>query len=348
MTNTSFTYDNAGNETFDGVLNYAWDAENHLKSANGVNYTYDGDLRRVEKSNGKLYWYNTSGQILEETDLSGNLISDYIYFARQRIARRDSSGATYYYFTDPLGTVRGIYSSGSSLCYDADFYPFGGEKAYTNTCAQNYKFTGLERDTESGLDETLNRMYSSGLGRWLGVDPVRGCIAHPQGLNRYVYVTDNPASRTDRSGAFGDPSTPDCPDGCQDPCFARDNPDVCSPDCMPPVPEGTICPPPQPDNPPDKNKHKPPCVSTPPPYSYAPIDSVAGGNLCTQHPDHPYFWWSWTCEGETNCCLGEAKRPSVDCDHLGRGFFFEMTPPGMTMYGSCCGPMRRREPPPKP
>ena len=49
ITNTSFTYDNAGNETFDGVLNYAWNAENHLTSTNGVNYTYDGDLHRVEK-----------------------------------------------------------------------------------------------------------------------------------------------------------------------------------------------------------------------------------------------------------------------------------------------------------
>ena len=62
LTNTGFTYDNGGNETFDGLYGYTWDAKSHLKSANGVNYTYDGDLRRVEKSNGKLYWYSTGGQ----------------------------------------------------------------------------------------------------------------------------------------------------------------------------------------------------------------------------------------------------------------------------------------------
>ncbi len=70
------------------------------------------------------------------------------------MGRRDASGTVYSYVTDPLRTTKGIISS--TLCYDADFYPFGGEKVFTNTCAQNYKFTGLERDAESGLDETLN------------------------------------------------------------------------------------------------------------------------------------------------------------------------------------------------
>lgn len=28
------------------------------------------------------------------------------------------------------------------VCYDADFYPYGGGRSYTNTCPQNYKFEG--------------------------------------------------------------------------------------------------------------------------------------------------------------------------------------------------------------
>jgi RHS repeat-associated protein len=221
LTNSGFTYDNAGNLTFDGLYNYTWDAENHLKSANGVNYTSDGDLRRVEKSNGKLYWYSTGGQILEETDLNGNLISDYVYLGGKLVWRRDASRNVYFYFTDPLGTARGIYTSGSSLCYDADFYPFGGEKVFTNTCAQNYKFTGLERDAESGLDDTLNRKYSSNLGRWLETDPVRGCPAHAQSLNRYAYVLNNPTTLTDPLG-LGPWCTWDEPD-CNplDPCAGQ-------------------------------------------------------------------------------------------------------------------------------
>jgi len=34
------------------------------------------------------------------------------------------------------------------VCYDADFYPYGGERPYTNSCSTVYKFEGKERDTE--------------------------------------------------------------------------------------------------------------------------------------------------------------------------------------------------------
>ncbi len=101
ITNTGFTYDNAGNLTGDGVLSYTWDAESHLKSAAGVTYTYDGDGRRVKKSNGKLYWYSTSGQVLEETDLSGNLLNDYIFFAGQRTSSPAWNGTRKAVWTTP-------------------------------------------------------------------------------------------------------------------------------------------------------------------------------------------------------------------------------------------------------
>jgi hypothetical protein len=36
---------------------YAYDAENHLVAAAGVSYTYDGDGKRVQKADAKIYWY---------------------------------------------------------------------------------------------------------------------------------------------------------------------------------------------------------------------------------------------------------------------------------------------------
>ncbi len=57
-----------------------------------MSYVYDGDGRRVKKSNGTLYWYDLSGNVVEETDLAGNLQNDYIYFRGQRVAKRDSTG----------------------------------------------------------------------------------------------------------------------------------------------------------------------------------------------------------------------------------------------------------------
>lgn len=66
-----YSYDSDGNILNDGNA-YAWNAESEIKTAAGVNYTYDGDGQRIEKSNGKIYWYDVHGQILDESDLSGN------------------------------------------------------------------------------------------------------------------------------------------------------------------------------------------------------------------------------------------------------------------------------------
>jgi hypothetical protein len=74
-----------------------------MASAAGVNYTYDGDNRRVKKDSGKLYWYGVGGEVLAESDLSGNITSEYIYFNGQRIARKDpGSSNVYYYLNDAL------------------------------------------------------------------------------------------------------------------------------------------------------------------------------------------------------------------------------------------------------
>ncbi|HXW63059.1 MAG TPA: RHS repeat-associated core domain-containing protein, partial [Candidatus Acidoferrales bacterium] len=127
-----------------------------------------------------------------------------------RIARRDSSNNAYYYVADHLGTSRVIAEapSGSmtaALCYDADFYPFGGERTYTTACSQNYKFTGKERDSESGLDNFGARYKSPSAGRFVGPDPA-GLLAvslkNPQTWNLYTYAMNNPLRYTDPTGKY--------------------------------------------------------------------------------------------------------------------------------------------------
>ena len=133
---------------------YAWNAESEIKTAAGVNYTYDGDGNRVQKSNGKIYWYGAGSEVLDESDSSGNITDEYVYFGGKRVAHRVvSANALYFYGEDVLGTSRTIFTSAGALCYDADFYPFGGERAYTNTCPQNYKFESKERDSETNNDD---------------------------------------------------------------------------------------------------------------------------------------------------------------------------------------------------
>src|SRR5437899_2646602 len=63
-----------------------------------------------------------------------------------------------------------------------------------------YKFTGKERDSESGLDDFPARYYASTMGRWMTPDPVGGHQEDPQTLNRYAYVRNNPTSLTDPTG----------------------------------------------------------------------------------------------------------------------------------------------------
>jgi RHS repeat-associated protein len=71
----------------------------------------------------------------------------------------------------------------------------------------NYKFTGKERDAESGLDEFGARYYGSSLGRFMQPDwaaaPTAVPYAHygnPQSLNLYAYVENNPTTTGDPDG----------------------------------------------------------------------------------------------------------------------------------------------------
>jgi RHS repeat-associated protein len=208
FTTTGFSYDASGNVLADGTNTYAWNAESQIKTATGVSYTYDGDGDRVQKSNGKIYWYGAGSEILDESDSSGNITDEYIFFGGKRIAHRVVSGnAIYYYAEDFLGSSRVMTTSTGTVCYDADFYPYGGERVVTNTCPQNYKFTGKERDAETNNDDFGARYYSSQFGRWISPDwsaipePVPYAnLTNPQTLNLYAMVHDNPETFADLDG----------------------------------------------------------------------------------------------------------------------------------------------------
>jgi RHS repeat-associated protein len=206
---SGFAYDPSGNTLSDGVYSYTWDGESQIKTAAGVTYSYDGDGRRVSKSTGKLYWYGSGGEILAETDGSGNTQNEYIFFGGKRVAMLPAGSSPLYYVGDMLGSSRVITTSTGVVCYDADFYPYGGEAAYTNSCAQNYKFEGKERDSETQNDEFGARSYSWRFGRWLSADwsnvPVAvpyANLTNPQTLNLYAMVADDPESFADLDGHY--------------------------------------------------------------------------------------------------------------------------------------------------
>jgi RHS repeat-associated protein len=118
--------------------------------------------------------------------------------------------ATRYYLADHLGSARMEFSGGGWPIWSEDFAPYGQEIAPQST-PNNYKFTGKERDQESGLDYFGARYYASSMGRWMSPDWADkpeavpySSLGDPQSLNLYGYVGNNPLSRADATGHFGD------------------------------------------------------------------------------------------------------------------------------------------------
>jgi RHS repeat-associated protein len=174
-----------------------YDAENRISQvdSSAVTYTYDADGNRVLKSGtSTIDWYMTPG-IVAESDLSGNLKSEYVFFNGERVARRDyPSGSVAYYFSDHLKTASVITDSAGNIKSESDYYPWGGELQFVNNDSNHFKFTGKERDG-TGFDYFGARYYSNGLGRFItpdwaakAVDVPYAEFSDPQSLNLYSYV----------------------------------------------------------------------------------------------------------------------------------------------------------------
>jgi RHS repeat-associated protein len=155
-------------------------------------------------SGGTMYWGS-----LAESDTAGNLTSEYVFVGGQRVARRDvATGNVYFYLSDHLGSSSVVTNASGVIQNESDFYPFGGENIVTeNLSNQKYKFTGKERDTETGNDYFGARYYSSTLGRFMSPDwaakaePIPYAkLENPQSLNLYAYVQGNVETGVDHDG----------------------------------------------------------------------------------------------------------------------------------------------------
>lgn len=89
---------------------------------------------------------------------------------------------------------------------------------FLHVCAfEGSRYTGKERDNESGLDYFGARYYASSMGRWMSPDwadkpeavPYSD-LTNPQSLNLYGYVNNNPLSKADKDGHCGDGQDGDC------------------------------------------------------------------------------------------------------------------------------------------
>jgi RHS repeat-associated protein len=207
-------YDAAGNMTSNGSTTYTYDAENRLIATAGYFYSYDGDGNRVLKcitnpctsgSTGTIYWLDLSGETLVQTSAASVPAwkQEFAFFGGRRVARvQQSDASVHYYFADHLGSTSVVYNKDTAtIDEDLDYYPYGG-LASTDAVPQVYKFTGKERDSESGLDYFGARHYGSSLGRFMAPDNVFTDQEQndPQSWNMYAYVRNNPLGYTDPTG----------------------------------------------------------------------------------------------------------------------------------------------------
>src|SRR5262249_32507500 len=140
-----YQYDAAGNMTYNAAgMYYSYDQENRITGAGGLTYLYDADGNRVEKTTGgssatsRVYWYMSLG-IVAESDLNGNLQSEYVFFNGIRVARKDfPGGAVSYYFSDHLKTTSVIADASGNIKTDYDYTPWGGEVQFVNNDPNHY------------------------------------------------------------------------------------------------------------------------------------------------------------------------------------------------------------------
>ncbi len=180
---------------------FSYDGENRPYLAGGVNYYYDGESERVAKSNGKLYWFGTNSAPVLETDTSGNTPTEYGFFNGKRVAMRKSDGSVHYYFADQVGSADVVTNATGAMPpeQDIEYHPYG--VTVGTASADHYRFTGKERDTESGLDNFRFRYYASTMGRFMSADDGTDQDGdNPQSWNLYSYVRNNPLKYTDPDG----------------------------------------------------------------------------------------------------------------------------------------------------
>jgi RHS repeat-associated protein len=201
-----YRYDAAGNMINDGTHSYTYDAENRLIQVDGgatAAYTYDPEGRRVAKAiSGTTtdYVHDLAGNVLFEAQGS-TWVTAYIYFA-EALHAQYKNNTTYFLHRDHLGSTRLITGLGGTTVDNLDFLPFGEQ--ITGDTSTTHKFTGRERDAETGMDFFGARYMSAAQGRWSSPDLVNltdDRILNPSNtINKYIYSGNNPLKYTDPDG----------------------------------------------------------------------------------------------------------------------------------------------------
>lgn len=226
-----YLYDEHGSMTkMPHLLQMDWDFKDELQRVDlgggGVAYyVYDAAGQRVRKvierqtgarQKERIYLggfeiyreYNSDGSTVTLERETLHVMDDQqrIALVETRTVGDDGSPAQLirYQFGNHLGSASlELDEAGEIISYE-EYYPYGST-AYQavdksiKAAAKRYRYTGMERDEETGLAYHGVRYYASWLGRWTACDLDRRF--HP-----YSYVQNNPILYTDPTGQGAEPS----------------------------------------------------------------------------------------------------------------------------------------------
>ena len=191
----------------------------------GRSFVFNGDNKQTEvKNSGNVtigtYLYDGNGKRVKKvTNLETTI---FVYDGLGKLAAEYSTATPptnptiNYTATDKLGSPRVLTDKLGNIVSRRDFLPFG-EEIYANSTANRTeankyslsghdsvrkRFTGYEKDIETGLDFAEARYYNNQHGRFTAVDPLlaSGKSENPQTFNRYVYSLNRPLILNDPSG----------------------------------------------------------------------------------------------------------------------------------------------------
>jgi RHS repeat-associated protein len=111
-----------------------------------------------------------------------------------------------YQLHNHLGSAAIELDAAAQVISYEEYHPFGTTAYQANNanikCAcKRYRYTGMERDEETGLEYHSARYYLPWLGRWMSADP----IGIADGVNVYGYCKGNPVLLNDAKGTQAAP-----------------------------------------------------------------------------------------------------------------------------------------------
>ncbi|MBS0423447.1 MAG: toxin [Proteobacteria bacterium] len=106
-----------------------------------------------------------------------------------------------YQFGNHLGSASLELDAAGQLISYEEYFPYGSTayqagRSQAEVSLKRYRYTGMERDEESGLNYHSARYYATWLGRWVSCDP----IFLSYGLNLYDYTHNNSIRNIDING----------------------------------------------------------------------------------------------------------------------------------------------------